>query len=469
MAVGFVAFAIPQRKKTIEQRQRADELQSDVTNERQQREATAIAEAAARATADRVPTLELQVSNLQTEKVEANKSAAELNAKLDAERKTQAARIEELEKVGEELKKNFAILASEALGKNNESFLALMSERFEKHKADADKSLEERQKAIEVLVKPIEENLSKFEKTVGELEKTREGAYRAITEQVKGLAESQIGLKSETNRLVQALRRPQTRGRWGEYQLRNVLEMAGMHEHVDFVEQQTISGDEGNLRPDVIVNLPGGKSIVVDAKTPLDAYLSAIEATEETDKEDLLRQHARQVREHVRKLSSQSYWKRLAVTPDFVVMFVPGEAFFAAAIESDPGLFEQAVSQKVLISTPTTFIALIKAIAYGWQQEKLTENAQAVGAMASELFDRIKVFGGHLADMGKSLRQTVERYNKGVSSLEGRVLPTARKFENLGVVPQGSSIPEVEPIDLEARDLKATELIAKNATRETEN
>ena len=247
-----------------------------------------------------------------------------------------------------------------ALGKNSESFLKLVSERFEKHSESAKEDLEKRRTAIETLVKPLGENLSKFEHKVDAIEKAREGAYRAISEQVKSLAEGQTGLRSETNRLVQALRRPQTRGRWGEYQLRNVLDLAGMTEHVDFVEQTTLEGDEGRLRPDVVIRVPGGKSIIVDAKTPLDAYLNAVEAPDEETRERFIADHARQVRDHVRALSSRDYWKALPETPEFVVMFVPGESFFAAAIESDPALFESAARQRVLISTPTTLIALVK-------------------------------------------------------------------------------------------------------------
>src|SRR5215471_9692618 len=274
----------------------------------------------------------------------ATKTATEMRANLETERKTYSARIEELEKMGAEIERNFAVLASEALGKNSENFLKLMSERFEKHKAAAEKDLEDRQKAIESLVKPVSESLSKFEHEVGE------------------------------------------------------LEMAGMTEHVDFIEERTIEGDGGRLRPDVIVRLPGGKSVVIDAKTPLEAYLAALDTNDEETRERQMVDHARQVRDHVRTLASREYWKALPVTPDFVVMFVPGEAFFAAAIESDPSLFEQAVRQHVLISTPTTLVALVKAIAYGWQQEKLAENAQAVASLARDLFDRIKIFGGYMRE-----------------------------------------------------------------------
>jgi len=460
VSAGIVYFAVtvPARTRAAAAERRIAGVEAEIRKERTAREALAVEKATAVASADRLPQLESTISELRAQLELATMTTTEARTSLETERKTHAARLEELEKMGVEIERKFSVLASEALGKNSGSILRLMSERFDKHNVAATTDLEERQKAIETLVKPISESFSKFEHEVGELEKAREGAYRAITEQVKNLAEGQTGLRMETSRLVQALRRPKTRGRWGEYQLKNVLEMVGMTEHVDFVEEQTIEGDAGRLRPDVIVRVPGGKSVVVDAKTPLDAYLAAVEAGDEDARARHMADHARQVRDHARTLGSRDYWKALPVTPDFVVMFVPGEAFFAAAIESDPNLFEQAVRQRVLISTPTTFIALIKAIAYGWQQEKLAENAQVVAALARDLFERIKVFGGYMGGLGQSLRQAVDRYNRAVGSLEGRVLPAARKFERFGVVPSGSVIPELQPIDIDARDVQAPEL-----------
>ena len=407
--------------------------------------------------AERVPQLEKENGELRERLGEAEKRNAALAAALKTHQKSHEARVQELQQMGASLEKKFAGLASEALGKNSENFLKLVSERFDKHKETAKEDLEKRRAAIETLVKPLGESLSKFETKVDAIEKAREGAYRAIAEQVKNLAEGQTGLRSETSRLVQALRRPQTRGRWGEYQLRNVLEMAGMTAHVDYVEQSTVWGEEGRLRPDVIIRIPGGKSIIVDAKTPLDAYLSAMEAEDEEGRERLLGDHARQVRNHVRALASQDYWKALPETPEFVVMFIPGEAFFAAAIESDPDLLENAVRQRILISTPTTLIALVKTIAYGWQQENLAKNAQTVALQGRELYERIKTFGGHMGDLGKSLQQTVERYNKGIGSLERRVLPAARRFEELDVAPAGSTIPTLEPVETDIREGLAEE------------
>ena len=449
--VVYLAAAGPVRARVAEARRAAE-------TERTAREALAVEKAKANAEAGRVPGLEREAGELREKLDAAGRSLAEARAGLEAERRSHAARVEELEKMGAEIERKFTALAADALGKNSESFLKLVSERFDKHKESAEEDLEKRRREIETLVKPIGEGLGKFERKIDEIEKAREGAYRAVTEQVKKLGEGQTDLRSETSRLVRALRRPQTRGRWGEYQLRNVLEMADMTEHVDFVEQPTVAGADGRLRPDVIVRLPGDKSVVVDAKTPLDAYLDSVEAEDEETRARYLKHHASQLRRHVRDLASQDYWKALPVTPDFVVMFVPGEAFFAAGLESDPTLFERAIKGRVLITTPTTFIALVKAIAYGWQQQKLAENTREVSKLARELFDRIKTFGKHMGDVGRELGQAVKKYNEAASSFEGRVLPAGRRLEALGVTPAGESIPEIKPVERAPREPNAQEL-----------
>ena len=377
----------------------------------------------------------------------ARSRADRAEAGLEAERKAHAVRLEEIEKARGESESRFAALAAEALGKNNKSFLDL-----------ADRDLKAREEAVAALVKPIREELKKVEARAQELEKSREGAYRSVTEQVKQLAEGQSALRSETGRLVQALRRPQGAGRWGEHQLRNVLEMAGMMEHVDFDEQANLPGENGALRPDVVIHLPGGKSIVVDAKTPLQAYLDAVEAKTEEERATHLDALARHVRSHVRQLADKRYWDRLSEGTDFVVMFIPGDAFVAAAFERDPALFEEAVRNRVLIATPITLIALVKVVAYGWQQEKLAENARAVAETGRELYERVKRFGGRMEDIGKSLRQAVERYNRGVGTLERQVLPSARKLEGLGVVSASDTIAPLEQLETEPRSLQAPEL-----------
>lgn len=374
----------------------------------------------------------------------------ESDATLTAERKSYAVRVKEQEEM---IEKKFKALASDVLGKNSKSFLNLASQCFEKHKTSADGDLEKCRMKIETLVKPIDEGLVKFERKIGEIEKERKGDYSAVAEQVKSL-------RSETGRLAQALRQPKTRGRWGEYQLQKVLEMAGMREHVDFEEQKTVGGEDGRLRPDVIVRLPGGKSIIVDVKTSLEGYLDAVEADNEEDHKRHMDVHVHHVRRHVRDLALKEYWKERPNTLDFVVMFIPGEAFYAAAIERDPALFEQAFEKKVLICSPTIFLALVKAIAYGWQQEKLAESMQEVADDARELYRRIKKFSEHMDALGRSLSQAVKRYNEGVGSLEGRVLPTVRKFEKQGVVSAEPTLPGIAPVEIEARALHAPELTA---------
>ena len=365
------------------------------------------------------------------------------------------ARLEEIDRT---TGSRFAELASDALKSNSDSFLQLVSERFQSHRVEAEKDLEARGKAVEALVAPIRDELKKVEERAQQLERSRVDAYRSVTEQVRQLAQAQSDLRSETGRLVQALRRPQGAGRWGEHQLRNVLEIAGMVEHVDFEEQPTLSGEDGVLRPDVVIRLPGGKSVAVDAKTPLQAYLDAVEAKTDDERAGHLDILAGNLRSHVRQLAGKKYWDGLAGGTEFVVMFIPGDAFLAAALEREPGLFEDAVRNRVLIATPITLIALVRAVAYGWQQERLAENARAVAETGRELYERVKRFGGRMEDVGKSLRQAVDRYNRGVGTLERQVLPSARKLEGLGVVSAGESIPPLEQLETEPRTLQAAEL-----------
>lgn len=347
---------------------------------------------------------------------------------------------------------HFRALASDALSQNTEDFLNLVSERFEKHQSTSKDDLEKRKDAIENLVKPLNEKLGKFETQIGEIEKARNTAYGAINEQVKSLGEGQKSLETETRKLVQALRSPKTRGRWGEMQLKQVFEMAGLAENVNYELEKHLESDEGAKRPDAIVHIPGGKSIVVDAKTPLDAYLDALESDTPESQNAFLVKHASQVREHVKLLASKSYQEAIPTTPDFVVMFIPGETFVSAAAEMDTNLIEFAFERKILIATPTTLMALIKAIAYGWQQEKMAENALEVQKVAKELYDRLSTFGGHLDTVGKSLRRSVESYNKAVGSMESRILPSARKFENMGVVTAGEKMESPKLVESSVRE-----------------
>jgi len=405
---------------------------------------------------------ELAAAREALEAVRGEKRA--LETELETLRRSHEARLDELRAMKKELEDRFATLASSALKSNSERFLELVSERFATHKETAEKDLAERQSAIAELVKPLDEKLGKFDARIGEIEKARGEAYGAIRAQVAELARGQQTLGQETRKLVQALRAPKTRGRWGEMQLRQVFEMAGMTEHVDFVTEQGVESEAGNRRPDAIVRIPGGKSIVIDAKTPLSAYLDALEAETPEAQQQQITRHAAQVREHVRLLASKAYQDTIPETPDFVVMFIPGETFVSAAAEADPSLIEDAFEKRVLIATPTTLMALIKAIAYGWQQEKMAENAAEVQKLAKEIYDRLGVFAEHLAKTGRSLRQSVENYNRAVGSLEGRVLPSARRFEGLGVVGAGASIAAPQGVDEEPRPLSAQEFAPTDET-----
>jgi len=408
---------------------------------------------------ERLPDVEKQLreANAELHRVQVEKS--KLETELETLQTSHQARLEEIRGMKKELEERFSSLASGVLKSNSERFLELVSERFNQHKSAADEDLSKRQTAIKELVKPLDEKLGKFDQRINEIEKARNEAYGAIRTQVRQLTESQETLGQETRRLVQALRAPKTRGRWGEMQLRQVFEMAGMIENVDFLSESSIETEEGLRRPDAIVNIPGGKSIVIDAKTPLEAYLDALESpTPEQQKEHLAR-HASQVRKHVQLLSSKSYQDSIPTTPDFVVMFIPGETFVSAAAENDAGLIEYAFERKVLIASPTTLMALIKAIAYGWQQEKMAENAAEVQKLAKELYDRLAIFAEHLEKVGKSLGQSVDNYNKAVGSLEGRILPSARRFEAMGVVPSKSEIASPASVEREPRNLTASEFV----------
>ena len=382
-----------------------------------------------------------------------------LEAELKATKAAHEARLEELRGMKQELEDRFAKLASGVLETNSQKFLGLVSERFEKHKADADQSLAKRQEAIQNLVKPLDEKLGKFDTRIQEIEKHRQEAYGAIQMQVKTLHESQQMLGQETRKLVQALRRPKSRGRWGEVQLRQVFEMAGMAEHVDFELEKHMDTDDGARRPDAVVHIPGGRSIVVDAKTPLEAYLDAIETENPDEQAAHLERHAKHIRTHVRQLAGKDYQKNLTEAPDFVVMFIPSESFVAAAAEADPGLIEYAFENKVLIASPTTLMALVKAIAYGWQQEKMAKNVIEVQKLATEIYERLVTFGGHLEKVGRGLGQSVSAYNSAVASLEGRVLPSARKFEALGVVSEQKDIAAPPSLETDPRQLAAPEFL----------
>jgi DNA recombination protein RmuC len=400
--------------------------------------------------------LQEALNNLVGEYKQSREENARIRAELEGERRAAQERKNSFKQAAEELSEKFKALSRDALKDNNQSFLQLAHSTLEKFQETARGDLELRQKAIDQLVKPLKESLEKVDGKIGEIEKARAGAYAELREQVKNLATSQLQLQAETGNLVTALRAPHVRGRWGEIQLRRVVELAGMLQYCDFIEQETVVTSDGRIRPDVIVRLPGNRTIVIDAKVPFDAFYESISTTDDVIRSAKMKDHARLERTHIGALSKKSYWESVQPTPEFVLLFLPGETFYSAALEIDPKLIEDGVGQGVIIATPTTLIALLKAVSYGWRQEQMATNAQEVSKLGKDLYDRLRTFTNYFADIGRGLDRALDSYNKGVGSLEARVLVTARKFKERGAI-AGEEIETLEPIDKLARPLSLDE------------
>lgn len=376
---------------------------------------------------------------------------AVLKAQIKGEEQLERERHAALERSMERLKSSFDNIASSSLRSNSEVFLQLAREHLGQHQRSAVAALGEREKAIETMLAPIREALSKTELQIQRIEKDRHESFGSLRSSLEQVALGQQALQKETLRLVNALRRPEVRGQWGEMTLRRLAELAGMVEHCDFKEQVHVRVEDGNLRPDMIVHMPDGRDLVVDVKTPLDAYLEAVDATTDEQRAVAMRRHANAIAERVRQLGAKNYWSQFERSPDFVILFIPGDQFLSAALAEQPNLLEDAIRQDVIIATPSSFVALLKAVAYGWRQMSLAQNAETIRTLAEDLYKRLAVFTSHLAKLGRNLGNSVDSFNAAVGSLERQVLPGARKFTELGVRPD-RELETLEPIDKLTRE-----------------
>ena len=378
-----------------------------------------------------------------------------LKTTLDIERNANKEKLHALEQARIQMEHTFSALSSQALKNNNETFLKLANENLKQFQNSAKHDLSEKEKAIETLVKPIKEALLKSEQQMHAIEKDRKHAYGALQQHLETMSLNQSALQNETRNLVQALRRPEVRGQWGEMTLKRLAELAGMVEHCDFVTQESIKTEDSLQRPDMIVRMPDGREIVVDVKTPLDAYLTAVDAATDEEKEIALQRHCKNVKQRVNELASKAYWNQLKNTPDFVVLFIPGDQFLSTALDYDRGLLEDALSKQIILATPTSFVALLRAVAYGWRQEQLAENADKIRDIGEELYQRLAVFSDHLAKLGKSMDSSTKHFNNAVGSFDTRILPSAKKFKELGINDK-KSINQPEQIETATRTLEST-------------
>jgi DNA recombination protein RmuC len=369
-----------------------------------------------------------------------------LNTLLEYERSAFEEKTHTLEQARTQVETTFKSLAGDVLKSNSSEFLKLAETSFKVLQTRASGELEQREKAVENLVKPIRESLEKADQHIQKIEKERQQAFGSLSRHLELIAGTQQQLEGETRKLVTALSRPEVRGQWGELTLKRLAELAGMVEHCDFDRQQSVECDAGKQRPDLVVRMPGGREIIVDAKAPMDGYLGAVEASEEAERVQEIRRHARNVRDRVRELSDKRYWKQFPRSPDFVVLFVPGDQFLSAALEADPELLEDAMADRIVLATPSSLVALLRAVAYGWRQESLAENAEQIRIVGEDLYERLSTFADHLSRLGISLNRSVESFNKAVGSFDSRVLPGARKFKDMGIQ-EKKELPEPDQIE----------------------
>lgn len=400
---------------------------------------------------------EQKVGRLRDESTTQQARLAESATRLEEGRKAAEEKLALLNQAQLKLSEAFRALSADALKSNNQAFLDLARATLEAFHKQASGDLEKRQQAIDELVRPLKESLAKVEQNVQELERKRAEAYGGLIQHLSSMSSTQAALQKETANLVRALRTPSVRGRWGELQLQRVVELAGMLEHCDFITQQSVATEGGTMRPDLVVRLPGGRHVVVDAKTPLQAVLDAIEAPDEEARSAALAEHVRQVRAHLEQLGRKAYWNQFSSAPEFVVMFLPGETFFHLALQQDPTLIEAGTEARVLPASPVTLIALLRAVAYGWRQEQIAASAEEVSRLGRELYERIRKLGEHFEKLGRGLRSSVEAYNDMVGTLEGRVLPAARRFRELGAA-GGDELPALQPVDVAVRELRTPEV-----------